>query len=129
MLRGRDVGSCKKSFLEVHRLQSALLESYRNDFGKYAGKAQFKYLQKFFDKAPFLVGTNFKYVKVDPEARSRELKVTLEQLCWTGLVNRIFQNAANGIQLEAEINERKFKLIFLDIDLMQNANKIDPNFY
>ncbi len=115
-----------KSFLEVHRLQSALLESYRNDFGKYASKAQFKYLQKFFDKAPFLVGTNFKYVKVDPEARSRELKVALEQLCWTGLVKRVFQTAANGIPLEAEVNERKFKLVFLDIGLMQNANKIDP---
>lgn len=116
-----------KSYLEVRRLQSALLESYRNDFGKYASKAQFKYLQKFFDKAPFLVGHPFKYVKVDPDARSRELKTALEQLCWTGLINRVFQTNANGIPLQSEINEKKFKLIFLDIGLMQNANKIDPN--
>lgn len=116
-----------KSFLETHRLQTALLESYRNDFGKYASKAQFKYLQKFFDKAPFLIGQSFKYVKVDPDARSRELKVALEQLCWAGLINRVFQTAASGIPLQAEVNEKKFKLIFLDIGLMQNANKIDPN--
>jgi len=116
-----------KSFLEVQRLQSALIESYRNDFGRYASKAQFKYLQKFFDKAPFLVGQVFKYVKVDPEARSRELKIALEQLCWTGLINRVFLTSANGVPLQSEVNDKKFKLVFLDIGLMQNANKIDPN--
>ncbi len=116
-----------KSFLESHRLQSALLESYRNDFGKYASKSQFRYLQKFFEKAPFIVGQNFKYVKIDPEARSRDLKVALEQLCWSGLINRVFHTSANGFPLQFEVNERKFRLIFLDIGLMQNANKIDPN--
>jgi len=116
-----------KSFLEVHRIQSSLLESYRNDFGKYASKSQFKYLQKFFDRAPFLVGQVFKYVKVDQDARPRELKVALDQLCWTGLINRVFQTSANGIPLQSEVNEKKFKLVFLDIGLMQNANKIDPN--
>jgi uncharacterized protein len=116
-----------KSYLESHRLQTALLESYRNDFGRYASKAQFKYLQKFFEKAPYIVGKNFKYVKIDPEARARDLKVALEQLCWSGLINRVFHTSANGIPLQSEVNEKKIKLIFLDIGLMQNANKIDPN--
>lgn len=116
-----------KSYLDAHKLQTSLLESYRNDFGKYASKAQFKYLQILFNKAPLLVGQSFKYVKVDPDARARELKIALEQLCWTGLINRVFQTNANGIPLHSEINEKKFKLIFLDIGLMQNANKIDPN--
>lgn len=116
-----------KSYLEAHRLQSGLLESYRSDFGKYASKSQFKHLQKFFERAPFLVGQNFKYVKVDPEARSRELKVALEQLCWTGLINQVFQTSANGIPLQSEVNEKKFTLIFLDIGLMQNANKVNPS--
>lgn len=115
-----------KSHLESHRLQTALLESYRNDFGKYASQTQFLHLQTFFQKAPLLVGQHFKYVKVDRKARSRELKVALNQLCWTGLINRVFQTAANGLPLESEVNENKFKLIFLDIGLMQNANKIEP---
>ncbi|MCB1113967.1 MAG: ATP-binding protein [Chlamydiia bacterium] len=114
-----------KSLLETQRVQSILLESYRNDFGKYASKAQFKYLRKFFEKAPHLVGHPFKYVKVDPEARSRELKVALEQLSWTGLIYQVFHTSANGHPLEADLNEKKFKLLFLDIGLMQNANRID----
>jgi uncharacterized protein len=115
------------SYLEARLVQTALLESYRNDFGKYASKAQFKYLQRFFERAPLLVGQHFKFVKIDPEARSRELKIALEQLCWTGLIHRVFMTSANGIPLQAEMNEKKFKLVFLDIGLMQNANKINPS--
>lgn len=116
-----------RSYLDAHRLQSALLESYKNDFGKYATKIQFKHLQKFFEKAPFLIGQHFKFVKIDPEIRARELKMALEQLCRTGLIHQVFVTSANGIPLQSEVNEKKFKLIFLDIGLMQNANKIDPN--
>ena len=60
-----------KSDLNSHRLQTALLESYRNDFGKYASNPQFKNLKNFFIKAPSLLGRHFKYVKVDPEVRAR----------------------------------------------------------
>ena len=34
--------------------------------------------------------------------------------------------AANGIPLKAEENEKKFKLIFLDIGLLQCALEVDP---
>lgn len=115
-----------KSYLDAHRLQSGLLESYRNDFGKYASNTQFKYLQRFFEKAPLVVGQVFKYVNIDREARPRDLKTALEQLCYTGLINKVYNTNANGIPLQSEINDTKFKLIFLDIGLMQNANKINP---
>lgn len=116
-----------KSHLEAQRLQSVLLNSYRNDFGKHAAKAQYKYLQMFFEKAPLLVAQHFKYAKIDPEVRSRELKTALEQLCLMGLINRIFSTNANGIPLHAEIHDNKFKLLFLDVGLMQRANKIDSS--
>ncbi len=115
------------SFQEAHRLQTALLDNYRSDFGKYASRAQFKYLQRFFEKAPLIVDQHFKFTKIDPDARSRDLKIALEQLCWTGLIHRIHATSANGIPLKSEVRENKFKLLFLDIGLMQNANKIDPN--
>src|SRR3989338_9848 len=47
-------------------VQSGILETYRSDFGKYAKKAQHKYLQRLFESAPRLVGQGFKYVNVDP---------------------------------------------------------------
>ncbi len=115
-----------KTFLESYRIHQALLQSYQSDFGKYSTKAQHKYLQRFFEKAPGVVGQHFKYVEIDPEARSRELKVALQQLTWSGLVHCIFETNASGIPLQSQVDEKKFKLLFLDVGLLQAAGKVNP---
>ena len=51
----------------------------------------------------------------------------MEQLSNSGLISRVFYTSANGIPLQSEVNEKKFRLIYLDIGLMQNANKVNPN--
>lgn len=112
------------SFRETERLQNTLLQTYRNDFGKYATKTEYRYLQKFFEKAPYIVGDHFKYVNIDPDARSRELKVALTQLSWAGLIHQVFSTSAAGLPLEATLKENKFKLLFLDIGLLQSANPV-----
>lgn len=113
------------SYLDCQRLQVFILQTYRNDFGKYATKTQHTYLQKFYERAPFLVGQHFKFVDVDREVRSRELKIALEQLCWSGVISRIHATAASGLPLMAQMNENKFKLLFLDIGLLQSVHQVD----
>lgn len=115
------------SLQRARQLQGAILTSYKSDFGKYASKAQGKYLQRLFERAPQLVGHHFRYSKVDSTLRARELAVALEQLCHAGLVRRIHATGANGLPLRAEINLRKFKLLFLDIGLLQAANQVEPD--
>ena len=64
-------------FQMVQSIQTALLATYRDDFGKYAKHTQYRYLQILFEKAPGLVGEQFKFSKVDDALRSRELKPAL----------------------------------------------------
>ncbi len=113
------------SYLECQRLQEILTQTYRNDFGKYATKTQYKHLQKCFERAPHLIGQHFKFVSVDRESRSRDIKIALEQLCWAGLINRIYATSASGIPLMAQMNENKFKLLYLDIGLLQGIHQYD----
>lgn len=113
------------SFLESQKIQTHLLETYRSDFAKYASKTEHKYLQIFFEKAPHLIGKHFKFAHVDPEVRSRELKIALEQLTWAGLIYPITATNASGIPLEAQAKKNIFKLLFLDIGLLNSANKVD----
>ena len=115
-----------KSYLECQNIQSALMQTYRNDFGKFATKTQYKYLQRLFEMAPKLVSEHFKYSKVDAELRARDLQPALEQLCWAGLINLVKKSSASGIPLESQAKENKFKLLFLDIGLMQNVTQVDP---
>jgi len=107
--------------MNCQRIQTALLQTYRSDFGKYAKISQHKYLQKVFDTAPRMVGQRIKYSNIDTDTRSRELKNALNLLALAGIVKPIYLTKASGLPLGAQIDEQKFKLNFLDVGLMQNS--------
>lgn len=110
-----------KDLMSCQNLQKGLLQTYRMDFGKYARTAQHKYLQKVFDSTPRLVGQRIKYSYIDTDVKSRDLKNALELLALAGVIKPVYMSYASGLPLSAEINEKKFKLNFVDIGLMQNA--------
>lgn len=117
-----------KSYIEVQRDQKALLDMYRLDLAKYTKKNQFAYLQRLFEICPQLVAKHFRYSKIDPESTnpSRDYKYALRKLGQAGLIFPVHATAANGIPLKAEENEKKFKLLFLDIGLLQCSLEINP---
>jgi hypothetical protein len=102
------------------RIQAGIVQTYRDDFGKYASRAGVVHLQKVFSSAPKMVGRKFKYSNVDDSINSRELKKALELLEKAGVVYRVKQTAGSGLPLEAGASERNFKVVFLDVGLMQN---------
>lgn len=110
-----------KDLMSCQRIQTALLQTYRSDFGKYAKISQHKYLQKVFDTAPRMVGQRIKYSNIDPDTRSRDLKNALNLLALAGIVKPIYSTKASGLPLGAQINEQRFKINFLDVGLMQNS--------
>lgn len=110
-----DLGRCQ-------RIQSTIILTYRDDFGKYASSVKHKYLQKIFYAVPKMVGKKFKYSQVDDGMQSRDLKEALELLEKAGIVYRVKRTGGNGLPLEANANERHFKTVFLDIGLMQNMS-------
>jgi len=101
-------------------VQTIIIQTYRDDFGKYANKVKYKYLQKIFYGVPKMVGKKFKYSNIDRDMQSRDLKDALNLLEKAGVVYRIKHSSGNGLPLEAESKESIFKAIFLDIGLMQN---------
>ncbi|MCK4463652.1 MAG: DUF4143 domain-containing protein, partial [Candidatus Omnitrophica bacterium] len=60
-----------------------------------------------------------------PYVQSRELKEALILLSHAQCLYKVCHTAANGLPLEAEMNERRFKIVFLDVGLMQNALGLD----
>ncbi len=116
-----------ESLVEAQDLQTALLTTYRHDFGKYAARHEFRILETFFARIPNLIAQWFKYVKVDPSKQAREIKAALEHLTEAHLLNPICTTSASGLTLAATMNPRKFKLLFLDIGLISRACQLDLN--
>lgn len=114
-----------KSFIKTKQLQTAILETYYNDFSKYAKKAVHQHLQELFEKIPSVVGQQFKYSSIVPDLRSRDIKLALTQLNWMALIQKVYLNTASGIPIKSQKKDNIFKLLFLDVGLLQNASGLE----
>ena len=113
---------------EIQRLQAGLIRTYTDDFAKYATTAKHKYLREVYAGAPRMAGQRYKYARVNPDIESKFLKEALELLCDARCLTRIWHVSGAGVPLSARINERKFKVAFLDVGMMQNALGIQASF-
>lgn len=111
-----------KLALNVH---NALIDTYRQDFNKYATKFQIKYLETIFKTAPVLLGQKFKYSAIHGDYRKRELTPCVDLLATAGIVHTVTRTAGFGVPLRAEADLDDFKLIFLDIALTQAMLGLD----
>ena len=115
-----------QSLLSARRIQSAILSTYRGDFGKYCNVTKHKYLEMIFIKTPEIITQQFRYVDVSRDVQSRDLKDALGNLSKAGLVNQVFSTNATGLPLRSLIHENRFKLLFLDIGLVSSAIQYEP---
>lgn len=113
------------SIADCQSYQTVLLRTYSDDFVKYATSARHKYLQQVYNQTPGLVGQKIKYVNISPEMDSRYLKEAIVDLKKAGVIFPVYSTAASGLPLLTHLNEKRFKLLFLDVGLMKRAAKLD----
>lgn len=114
-----------KNGMQAQILQGTLLEYYQHDFGNYQAKVKLAYLRALFDKAPSLVSQHFKYRDIDADGLARDIKPAVQCLKDAGLVYAVQATSASGLPFSATVNERKFKLLFLDIGLVSHASHLN----
>ena len=118
-------GSADGGFSELARIQQSVMATYRDDFNKYSHGSTGDRVRMVFDSLPGLVGRKFKYVGVSRDHRAAELADALRLLCMARIAYKVCRTAANGVPLAAEVNERHFKCLFMDIGLMCAALHLD----
>ena len=116
-----------ESLQRCQGVQAFLLNTYRNDFGKYASRANQQHCRRIFEKSPALIAQHFKYSDIDPDVQSRSLKAALHLLMQAGLLFPIYETQANVLPLNATINEKKFKLLFVDIGLVNFNTQLNAD--
>lgn len=122
------------SFVEVRKVQESLLQTYQDDFFKYSKKAQLQFIRQVFDYIPFHCGEKVKYSEINADAKSIEIRKAIDLLSHALVAKRIYHTNASGLPLSALVDEKIFKLFFLDVGLMlakQNvsfASLLEKNF-
>jgi predicted AAA+ superfamily ATPase len=108
-----------------YEMQKELIETYRQDFPKYAKRHQLPYLDILFNQIPHFIGKQFRYSKVHGEYKKRELAPCLDLLCHANVVHKIIHSSGNGLPIGAEIKLDKFKTILLDVGISQSILGLD----
>lgn len=114
------------SLREVERIKSGIIETFILDFNKYGSKANPVLLRKIFAALPAMLGRKVVYSNIDPHVRSKDLAPALDQLCLAKVVSKVFHSAANGLPLAAEVNDRFFKPLLLDVGLLLTQLHLNP---
>lgn len=107
-------GEPKESIIDV---QNSILQTYRDDFSKYATGRDLLRLQRILDYLGEGLGAKVKYVNIDRESQARELKSALDLIVKAGVVLKVMHTHGDGIPLKARIQPRVFKIYSLDLGL------------
>ncbi len=106
------------TFAEVATVQRAILDTYVDDFAKYARQTQLARLQRVFRTVPAQLGRKVKFTNFAPDDRSSEVKSAIDLLCKARVCAYVFHSDCSGVPLEAGQDLSTFKLLFLDIGLV-----------
>ncbi|MDF1683481.1 MAG: DUF4143 domain-containing protein [Legionellaceae bacterium] len=105
-----------KGCLDIHH---DLLTAFKQDFHKYARTTQVKHVEQLFRTVPQQAGQVFRYTHIPGEFRKRELEPALALLMKANVITPVVSSSAQGLPLGAQANINKFKLLLLDVALMQ----------
>ena len=107
-----------RSLSEVQEAQRSIIDTYRDDFAKYAGPGEWIRLQRVFDRIPRGIGQKVKYASFSQEQRSREIKHCIELLSQALVCRKVIASRASGPPLGAGANDNGYKLIFMDVGIV-----------
>ncbi|MEI6750574.1 MAG: ATP-binding protein, partial [Bacteroidota bacterium] len=118
-----------QKLLDIERIQSSILTSLKYDFAKYGSRSQQRHLISVLNYVAQNAGKKIKYVNIDKEVRSVNLKEAFYKLEMSRVVSLVKHTASAGIPLTTHLNPDVFKAFFLDIGLANHLCKmqlIDP---
>lgn len=104
--------------VECRRIQSNLVQSYREDFNKYAGRMDTRVLHAVMLAAAAQVGKRLVYSRVGEGVKHQQASHAMDLLEKARLCSRVRHSSGNGLPLAGEVNDQLFKTAFIDAGLL-----------
>jgi len=115
------------SFRNTEMIKQSILQTYQEDFIKYRKKINYILMTKIFKKLSVTVGNKVKYSNLDSGERSNSIYNVLHLFDLARIIYMVKHTSANGLPLGAEVNDKKFKNILLDVGLMLSMLNLNYN--
>jgi len=114
-----------KDLLLVNGSQGQLLETYQQDFSKYAGKVNKDCLLTVLKGVSLRVGNQIKYAQITQDFTGPTIRKAFDLLVLARLFTKIKATSNLTPPLVLNSSESKFKVVFLDIGLLVKMSGLD----
>lgn len=116
-----------QSMVEVFDIQSDLIETYRQDFSKYAPYIDKRSLNHTLTVVARNVGHQIKYAQISDEFTGPTNKKAFDLLLLARVINKVSAASPASLPLGATASDKKFKALMVDIGLMRALNDLPSN--
>jgi len=114
-----------RSYKAASEVHSSIIDTYRDDFPKYIGSRNLNRMLQVFNFAARNVGVKIKYSNISRLDQSATLKKDVELLAMARVITKVTHSHCSGLPLQADSNEKVYKLLFLDVGLMNAVCGMD----
>jgi hypothetical protein len=122
-----DCWSSTQSMADVFSIQSDLLDTYKQDFSKYAPFADKKALNHTLQAVAKYIGKQIKYTRLSDDFTGPTNKKAFELLQMTRVIKKVNATSPASLPLEAFATEKRFKALLLDLGLLRALNDLPAN--
>lgn len=105
---------------DVFEVQTDLVNTFRQDFSKYAPYSDARCLNAVLTTTAKHVGHQTKYSQLAEGFTNPTIKKAFDLLCLAQVIRKVPATSPAGPPLGAAASERKFKAVMLDVGLMQH---------
>lgn len=119
-----------KDYVEVRRIQNAILEQYEDDFGKHANGTNLARIRMVWNSIPMQLAKEnkkFFFGKIKKGARMKDFEIAIEWLSDCGLIHKVYKVNEPHLPLKAYIDFSAFKLFLLDVGLLGALSELDAS--
>lgn len=113
------------AFTDVANIQRSIMDTYQDDFSKYANHNALLRLQTLFNYVPRSVGQKVKYSNISRDETAREMRAAIDMLSKARVISPVVHSHCSGLPIDAESVPTTYKLLFLDVGLMNHACGLD----
>jgi predicted AAA+ superfamily ATPase len=108
----------RQNFLDVYHIQKNIIDTFINDFSKYAGRADKNCILEVLFSVAKNVGHQIQYSKLSGTYSNPTIKKAYQLLEQAKIITTVNAIDPSGTPLGATASSKKFKSLFLDMGLM-----------
>ena len=106
------------SLRAVGAVHASVVDTYRDDFPKYAPRRDMTRMLRVFNFAARQPGRKVKFSDVSPGDQSVTVRRDIDVLALARVLAKVTHSTCSGLPLQADVKDNVFKLLFLDVGLM-----------